>query len=172
MTEEEKPSRTIPSLQFTLEIGDESFHRNVGEDMKLDPDDLDKALIEHPAIYAYYASIGQKANLIAADAKFQYEKAIAEHSKVAREELSGGTKRATDKQIAAIIESQPLVLALKRTMIKKESESRTLWGFLKALEHKKDCLMQLCNNKRKEMEHLGMRVLSPRKTEPPIGATD
>lgn len=167
----ENITREDPSFSFTIKIEDEIVNLNPQEDLNLDPDDLDEALVRHPSIYARYAYLLQKANLLAADAKFQYEKSVSEHLNSARKELSEGSKRVTDKQLTALIDSQPVILSLKHKWIELDNQSSVLHSFVRALEHKKECLMQLCNNRRKEMDQFGNnRVMSTRRNDPPIGA--
>lgn len=160
----------IPKIHVEIQLGEETIRREVNDDLRLDPTNLDDALIKQPAVYAYYSSLTQKANLLAAQAKFEYEKAVAEYTKTAREELATSNSRVTDKQIGAIIDSQPEILAKKKLMIMAEHNAEMLWSIVKALEHRKECLMQLCNNRRKEMEHLGLRVMGAKpKGQPAIG---
>jgi len=170
---ENDPLEDIPRIEVTIEIGDESLRRDINEDLRIDIDNLDEALIRQPALYAYYASLTQKANLLAENARHEYDKAVNQYATTAREELSEGSKRVTDKQIDSLIKSQPTILALHKRMIIAENNARTLWSLTKALDQKREALAQLCYNRRKEMEHLGLRVsakpgVAPTR-EPPIG---
>jgi len=170
MTDEAKlalPALDIPQINISITIGGQALDRDVNDDLKIDPENLDGALIQQPALFAYYASMTQKANLLLAQAQFDYDKRVAEHIRAAREELSGdGSKRVTDKQIQAVIDSQPIILAAKHKVLELEHQSQLIWTLVKALEHKRECLMQLCNNRRKEMEHLGLRVNMKRSEGP------
>lgn len=159
-----------PEIRVEFFLDDGSIGRDLNQDLKIDPNDLDRELISQPSLYAYYASLNQRARYVAEKAAFEYEKAIAEYSKMAREELSETNRRVTDKQIESLVKSNPRILALKKNMIDKEGQARLLWCMERALDQKKDSLMQLCNNRRKEMEHLGLRVQGKMKDyEPPVG---
>lgn len=177
MTEEAiHPEDDIPEIRVQINIGDETLERDVNADLRIDPDNLSEALIRQPALYAYYASLTQKANLLAENAKYEYEKTLNEYANTAREELSDGKKRVTDKQIESLIKSRPQIQVLHKRMIILENNARTLWALTKSMEQKRESLAQLCYNQRKEMEHLGLRVsakpASPRSNEPPVGEGD
>lgn len=173
MTEDQTNPAGIPQIQIKIEIEGKAIDRDINQDLRIDPENLDEALVKQPALFAYYASLTQQTNLLLAKARFDYDKKMAEHLREAREELSGSHVRVTDKQLQAVIDTQPVILAAKKRVLELEHQSQLMWAIVKALEHKRECLMQLCNNRRKEMEHLGLRVLSKvNRGDPPLGASD
>jgi hypothetical protein len=58
----------------------------------------------------------------------------------------------TEKTISSLVESRPEVLASKRLFLKYASQRDQMYSLVRALEHKKDCLLSISYKKRQELE--------------------
>ena len=153
----------IPEMKIDIQVGNEKFTRNLSEDLSIDQSRLDEALENQAALYAYYAIRFQQANSEMEAAKFDYERAMNVAIQTTREELMGSSSRITDKQITAIINNQPEVLAARTRLLELSYKRDQLNSLVRALDHKKDALLSLAYKRRSEIDSLINKTISRRQ---------
>lgn len=150
--------KRIPEMNLELKIGEEKFERNVSSDLEVDENDLDELLCNQASLYAYYSLYLQKATHERDQAQFLLEQITNKCIQTAREELDITTKRVTDKQIMAVVDSSDDVLRAKSEYIDAVYRRDQLYSLVRALEQKKDAIITLAYKKRSEIEALGSSV--------------
>jgi hypothetical protein len=85
----------------------------------------------------------------------------------AREELKevSTSKWSVSKdRVEQAINRRPDIRKLKTLCLEAENNARRLYGLMKALEHKKDMIQNICYNRRREMDFVGSsRVVTKRE---------
>jgi len=149
----------IPEMKVTIEIDDgEKFSRNVSEDLHVSPETINEALMHQAALYAYYASLYHTAQRLANLRELALDNMKANMWEVAREQLSenGTSKWSTSRdRIDAAINRTPQMQAARKAVIMAVSNAEKLKSLMKALEHRKDMIMNMAYGMRKEWDFVG-----------------
>ena len=153
----------IPRMDMNIEIGEERFDRNLNDDLVIDQNNLDQCLEQQAALYAYYAIRYQQVQTLRDQAEFDYDRIMNEANNVVREELTGSSAKVTEKTVSALVESRTEVLAAKRLFLKYASQRDQMYSLVRALEHKKDCVLAIAYKKRQEFELMQSSVIMKSK---------
>ena len=122
------------------------------EFLDVNPDDLESALVSQSRLYFLF-------NVAYVKSKKEYEKALAEFGRVSfqiREEAEKNvTKKLTEKYIESYVNSSEKIIEAKNKISELESQLELVKGLLKALEQRRDMIVQLSSNKRAETKLIG-----------------
>lgn len=120
---------------------------NPTEDAKINVADLTSEFKLLPLLVFRYSEIKAEAGHAADIEEAKYKEARAEVFKAC---LTNYDKKPSDKVLDAEIESHPDVVAQKRRMIDAKRDFETIKGYLESIKAKKDMLIQLGADARKE----------------------
>lgn len=148
----------IPRIEVDITIYEETFTRNINEDLLVSSDSLDECLEKQASLYAYYSIRMQQATAIRDQAEFEYDKIINEAMQIVRVELIDEKIRVTDKQVEARVKNLPGVMRLKQEYLDACSKRDQLYALVRALEHKKDAVLALAYRRRSEIDALTNQV--------------
>ena len=169
-------SDPIPQMDISIKVSEhETFDRDVSADLRVDEHNLDESLMNQAALYAYYSSLYWRAQRLSNLKALELESLISDLWEQARSDLSQGSssKWAVSKdRVEQAINRQPKIRQLKVLCVEAENNARKLYGLMKALEHKKDMIQNLCYNKRKEMDFVGSSRVTTRNNEIPISGNE
>ena len=148
----------IPHIEVDITIFEETFTRNINEDLLVSSEHLDECLEKQAALYAYYSVRMQQATTMRDQAEFEYSKIINEAMQVVRVELIDEKIRVTDKQVEARVKSIPEIILAKQEYLDACSKRDQLYALVRALEHKKDAVLALAYRRRSEIDALTNHV--------------
>ena len=113
---------------------------------------IDDQLMSQSSEYAYYNGLLSKARRDLSRLTKDLETLTANSAKNRRQELAQGGKKITDKSIELFVAALPEVDELKAQIIDLEYKHNLLKALVQALQHRKDCLIQLSANNRAEVQ--------------------
>lgn len=157
-------------MKVDLQIGEEKFDRNVSEDLSVDPNDFNDALCKQASLYAYYATKMQQVAAAKDQAQFDLDKTINAQIGIARAEFSSGGTRITDKAITAFVESQESVQAKRQHLINISHAYSQLYALVRALEHKRESLVNLAFMYKREFDAMASRSI--KRNAPPTSGVE
>ena len=112
--------------------------------------DIDTTLRNHSAIYAYFAALLSYAKRIKDNKIIEVDKKESEVMENRRAELEMSGQKATQGALNSYVLSVPELVQLKEELALADSKYSLAKSFINALDHQKDCLVQLSANKRAE----------------------
>tara|TARA_R100001509_G_scaffold125778_2_gene79260 strand:+ start:150 stop:596 length:447 start_codon:yes stop_codon:yes gene_type:complete len=112
--------------------------------------DIDTTLRNHSAIYAYFAALLSYAKRIKDNKAIEVDKTESEVMEKRRAELEMSGQKATQGALNSYVLSVPLIVQLKEELATADSKYSLAKSFINALDHQKDCLVQISANKRAE----------------------
>jgi len=142
----------IPQITVDITIGEEKFTRNINEDLMADPNNLDECLGKQAALYAYYSMRLQQATAMKDQAQFELDKTTNLAIQTARVTFIGSNTRITDKQVMAIVDTEPAVLLARQEYLNANKQRDQLYSLVRALEHKKDAVLAIAYRRRSEID--------------------
>lgn len=129
----------------------EELHKNpeyeVARVCTINTANLEHALENHAAIYAYANAAYAKARADKGRVEWQYEQAVARAFADLREE---GKAIGEAKETA---ETDEAVRTLKKKVLEADREVRILYALVQGLEHRRDMLVQLAARERAELNN-------------------
>ena len=163
----------IPQMTVTIEVEDEeSFSRDVSADLSVNEATIDESLMNQASLYAYYSSLYWKAQRLYSRKNLEMENLKSDLWEKAREELQEGQSSRwtiSKDRVEQAINRMPQVRVLKALVIEAETNARRLYGLMKALEHKKDMIQNICYNRRREMDFIGSNRVVKKQEIPKSG---
>lgn len=120
----------------------------------IDSENPHGALVKLAGDYAYQASQYAKARRDVARAKLRREIVEAQQRDIARAALAADGGKVTEKAIATWVAQSDARCDAVSAEADAEHDARSIQGSLKALEIKRDALVQLCTARREEMRSL------------------
>jgi len=112
---------------------------------KINMHNIDDELCHHPTYYAYYNGILSRAKRVVKDHTIALEVMNAEYKAGQRE-----IKKQTVEALKDLAQSNPVIIEAEKELAKFEEIYDLVRSICMTLEHKKDMLVQLSANKRKE----------------------
>jgi len=137
-----------------LRFGEEVVELNYMEHLHIDENNLDTELAQQPALYTYYARLlgMQKALVDSAKNELrEYEAKLYTFIKNRLATASGG-RRPTEAEVSAKVNEDPQLKERRRQVIELQLQLDVLWSIRDSLAQKKDCLMTLAANRRREWD--------------------
>jgi len=118
--------------------------------LQITESDIDTTLRNHSAIYAYFAALLSYAKRIKDNKIIEVDKKESEVMEKRRAELEMSGQKATQGALNSYVLSVPELVQLKEELALADSKYSLAKSFINALDHQKDCLVQLSANKRAE----------------------
>ena len=142
-------------IQTTYERIEDTYMDITKRYLKVDELSLDKALLHHTGVYAFFGAVlaYAKRELDKASNLYEYEEATCREAR--RSELVKSGKKATDRALDAYVKT---VSGIKEKLRLKEECSykyHLAKNIVNSLDHQKDMLIQISANKRAESKLIG-----------------
>ena len=118
----------------------------------IDETKINSELAESATRYTYWSGLLAMAKKNLDDAKLKFDQHVAIMSEEARADLPAKAIKVTDKKVMAVVESKPLYGAARESVIEAELKYNLMRNLTEALKHRKDMLIQLSANSRKETD--------------------
>ena len=118
----------------------------------IDETKLNSELAESATRYTYWSGLLAMAKKNLDDAKLKFDQHVAIMSEETRADLPSKGVKTTDKKVMAVVESKPLYGAARESVIEAELKYNLMRNLTEALKHRKDMLIQLSANSRKETD--------------------
>lgn len=151
-------------IRITDENGETRTY-NVDEELKVNEYSIRKAFLEQPAKYAYWSSVLEKLKLYQESYELQLTTRKAEIYDSTRQELiQNGIQRPTKDQIEAFIQIDSEVQRLSQAVVAMNYNVRRIQAFTKAVEQRKDMLVQYGADLRRDVEY-NRKISAPQPPE-------
>ena len=118
----------------------------------VDETKINSELAESATRYTYWSGLLAMAKKNLDDAKLKFDQHVAIISEETRADLAEKSGKVTDKKVMAVVESNPLYGAARESVIEAELKYNLMRNLTEALKHRKDMLIQLSANSRKETD--------------------
>jgi len=157
MTSNSSPS-TPGGLEFandgrvTLHFGNDVVTVDYREHLEVDPENLDEALIRQPGLYAYYSRLLGMQKALLETAKNEFKEYQARIYTFIKQRLQVGLRRPTEAEVSAKIAEDGQYKARKQRLVEMQLQLDFLWSIRDGLVQKKDCLITLAANRRREWD--------------------
>lgn len=147
-------------IRITDENGETKTY-DIQEELVIHPHSVRLAFLEQPAKYAFWSSVLEKIKLYQESYELMLATKKAEVYELSRSDLiASGTAKPTKDQIEARVMLDPEVQELNRTVLQSTYNVRRLTTFVKAIEQRKDMLIQYGADLRREYEY-GRKLSMP-----------
>lgn len=126
--------------------------RDYKRDLLIDERLLSEMLIVQPMIYAYYSGMLAKARNLEQMFDNELRRILAQTTIDVKAWLAGEGAKPTNPIIEAYVEVDEKVVKAREDLAEAKTWVDKLKTAVDALYHKRECISQLSNNRRKEME--------------------
>jgi len=134
-------------------------------DMRFNPAEIDAAMINQAALYAHYAQLAAKATLQRDTLKTRLELLEAQLDKQIRVKLEEeGVKKVTEAMVSAKIRRNIRYIKAKAAFDEAEAVQTLLFQALKALEMKRDMMVQINKNQEREWAYSNALAAAERRS--------
>lgn len=123
------------------------FEFDLEKDKLIDSTDLQNELLKLPSLLYFY---GNKK----VQAEYEYEVLKAKHEEVRSQEYikyKSGPEKLTEANVKAMMDTAISVLNVQNKMLEAKRDLNTIKNYMETLHAKKDMLIQLSANQRKEL---------------------
>ena len=154
----ESPTEPAAKLVEKVRVGNDSALKRfidsdqVKKDIAINPNDLDTALLEHASIYIHYAEQTVKARRQYDRLKNAFEILEARLDGEYRESLGGGAKKPTEASIRNALVADKRWSGAQAKVIEAGSIYRYCEVVENAMSQRRDMILELARNQRKERE--------------------
>jgi hypothetical protein len=118
--------------------------------LQISDTDIDTTLMNHSAIYAYFAALLSYAKKVKDKKVIEADKKESEVMETRRAQLEMNGQKATQGGLNSYVLSVPELVQIKAELATADSKYSLAKSLINALDHQKDCLVQLSANKRAE----------------------
>tara|TARA_R110002020_G_scaffold142235_2_gene314351 strand:+ start:17324 stop:17770 length:447 start_codon:yes stop_codon:yes gene_type:complete len=112
--------------------------------------EIDTTLMNHSAIYAYFAALLSYSKNVRDDLAIELDKQESLTMKKRTSEMTSAGKKVSQTALNSYVLSVPEIVELKNKLAKADSKYSLAKSLVNALDHQKDCLVQISANKRAE----------------------
>ena len=112
--------------------------------------EIDTTLMNHSAIYAYFAALLSYAKNVRDDLSIELDKQESLTMKKRTSDMASSGQKVTQTALNSYVLSVPEIVELKNKLTKADSKYSLAKSLVNALDHQKDCLVQISANKRAE----------------------
>ena len=138
-------------MQLSLEVAGKEFKGNLREIVKISEADLTEEFIKQPSLYAWFATLCEFASAEVETKKMNLSILYANLDAEKRAEFAVSAKKVTEAVISGAVETDARHIDAKTSLIEAGRQYGILKGIVKALEQRKDMLIQVGSTKRQEM---------------------
>lgn len=140
-------------MSIIIKSGKKDEIINVKEDIKIDADQINEALIEQPSKYAWYGFLYSSAKEKYENLKTKLLKIEKDLDTSIREDSEySGKKKPAETTITKLIHGNEVYLTTSNRVNQARKEMDALASVLKALDQRMDTLITLCANSRAEQK--------------------
>ena len=122
------------------------------EYLEVSEEDMDDALQNHTALYAFFGGVLAHAKKVANTAEISFEYAEAEVKEERRDFLTSQGKKATEGALSAHALTISYLRDLKSKVLEAQHKYNLAKNIVTSLDHQKDMLVQMSANKRAEIK--------------------
>ena len=142
-------------IQTTYERLEDTYMDITKRYLKVDELSVDKALIHHTGVYAFFGAVlaYAKRELDKASNSYEYEEATYRESR--RAELLADGKKATDRALDAYVKTVSEIIVSGKQKEECSYKYNLAKNIVNSLDHQKDMLIQISANKRAESKLIG-----------------
>ena len=147
-------------MELSLEVAGKEFKGNLREVVKITEADLTEEFIRQPSLYAWFATLSEYASAEVETQKMNLSIQRANLDAEKRLELGQAAKKPTEAMVGSAIDVDDKYKAAQVALIESKRQYGILKGIVKALEQRKDMLIQVGSTKRQELSlhDLGMNL--------------
>tara|TARA_R110000803_G_scaffold200636_1_gene265105 strand:+ start:1179 stop:1625 length:447 start_codon:yes stop_codon:yes gene_type:complete len=118
--------------------------------LQINDSDIEATLMNHSAIYAYFAALLSFAKKVRDNITIKLDKDEADIMSARRASLESVGTKATQGALNSYVLSVPELVSTRQKLVNADSRYTLAKSLLNALDHQKDCLVQISANKRAE----------------------
>jgi len=118
--------------------------------LQIHDSDIESTLMNHSAIYAYFAALLSYAKKVRDDVTIKLDKDEADIMAARRLKLESVGTKVTQGSLNSYVLSVPELVTTRQKLVNADSRYTLAKSLINALDHQKDCLVQISANKRAE----------------------
>ena len=118
--------------------------------LQINDSDIEATLMNHSAIYAYFAALLSYSKKVRDNITIKLDKDEADIMSARRASLESVGTKATQGALNSYVLSVPELVSTRQKLVNADSRYTLAKSLLNALDHQKDCLVQISANKRAE----------------------
>ena len=141
-----------------LTIDEAGFADQMLNDVKFEPENLDKAYIDQASLFCYYAEQSRLASKKMDNFKLRIDTVEAELDKEARDEAATSGTKTTEKAIEQGISRNEKYVKCVMAYNDAKATHQLLRDILESFKQRKDMLIQIGMNRREELKSSGLRL--------------
>ena len=118
--------------------------------LQINDSDIETTLMNHSAIYAYFAALLSYAKKVRDEASIKLDKDESDTMAARRLSQESGGQKVTQGSLNSYVLSVPELVSIRQELVDADSKYTLAKSLINALDHQKDCLVQISANKRAE----------------------
>ena len=118
--------------------------------LQINDSDIETTLMNHSAIYAYFAALLSYAKKVRDEASIKLDKDESNTMAARRLSQESGGQKVTQGALNSYVLSVPELVSIRQELVDADSKYTLAKSLINALDHQKDCLVQISANKRAE----------------------
>lgn len=138
-------------MMIELKVTDKEFKGNIQDIVKINEATLTDEFTRQPSVYAWFATLAEIAAAQVEKTKFDLSVTRAKLDSIKRADLANEGKKVTESMVEAAITTDVKIMALTEELIDGGRQLGILKALVRALDQRKDMLIQLGSTKRQEM---------------------
>lgn len=149
-------NNTVATLSIFNPITNQYIDYNMVDELRVNENTLESDMIEHSSKYAYFSAIANKAENFERSAEVELETVLANAEINTRKKFAeDGITKPTVGQISAVVNTNEDVIDAKKRLSEAKGYTGLMKYILKAFDARKDLLINISAQRRKEMELTG-----------------
>lgn len=118
--------------------------------LQINDSDIETTLMNHSAIYAYFAALLSYAKKVRDESSIKLDKDESDTMAARRLAQESGGQKVTQGALNSYVLSVPELVTIRQELVDADSKYSLAKSLINALDHQKDCLVQISANKRAE----------------------
>ena len=118
--------------------------------LQINDSDIETTLMNHSAIYAYFAALLSYAKKVRDESSIKLDKDESDTMAARRLAQESGGQKVTQGALNSYVLSVPELVTIRQELVDADSKYLLAKSLINALDHQKDCLVQISANKRAE----------------------
>lgn len=140
------------NMDVDFAVAGKEWAGNIHEVLRISEARLSEEFAQQPSLYAWFAALCEMAGAEFENKKFALSVLRANTEARLRKELSNSGVKTTEASVSAAVQSDPDVGVKSFELIEFERQYMILKSLVRALDQRKDMLIQLGGMKRQEMQ--------------------
>lgn len=126
------------------------YEIDIDAELRVDPQNVQDALLKQPGLYAWYATVHAATQSIVEKAKLDLDVLRARTDEKVRKEAAASGTKVTESSIPLSIDRDPEVVKASQALIEARRQEGVLRAVREAFTHRRDMLIQLSAMERQE----------------------